>query len=284
LLYSVAATTTTPPYISPYLIDITSGSNDSDPDDSAITGYDFVTGLGSPRANYLVPALASLPISADFSVSITPASIFLPTLTFDGTGSPSVSWNATYDIAINRFGGFADPVDLSASVSPSSSSASLNQLSGDSYILSFAGSPSGSAQTYSFMVTGTDFGNVLANPTRTAPASLVVNGPPTSMYVARPWGTQGWSVVSGKTLQVQVKLLDNFGHAVPGATVYVIFYLNGSPTRIAGTTADSTGTATFTAVFDSHGVPPGAYSIKVSSVTAPGLTWDGRTPANGYTK
>jgi hypothetical protein len=63
-----------------------------------------------------------------------------------------------------------------------------------------------------------------------------------------------------------------------------MFYLNGAPYRVAGATADSTGTATYTAVFDSHGVPPGTYSIKVTSVTAAGLTWDGTTPANSYTQ
>jgi subtilase family serine protease len=39
--------------------DITSGSNGSGPNTSATTGYDFVTGLGSPLANQLVPYLAS---------------------------------------------------------------------------------------------------------------------------------------------------------------------------------------------------------------------------------
>jgi hypothetical protein len=79
-------------------------------------------------------------------------------------------------------------------------------------------------------------------------------------------------------------LRDNFGQSVPGATVYVMFYLNGSPYRSAGTTTDSTGTATFTAVFNSHGVPSGTYRIAVTSVTAAGLTWDGQTPPNSYTQ
>jgi hypothetical protein len=119
---------------------------------------------------------------------------------------------------------------------------------------------------------------------RTAPARLLVEAAPSAVYVTRPCGTQGWSVVSGKYLQVQVMLLDNFGHAVPSATVSVMFYLNGSAYRMATTTADSTGTATFTAVFNSHGVPPGTYSIKVTGITAAGLTWDGKTPANSYTQ
>ena len=59
-LYSLAATGTTPPNVNTALFnDIISGSNGSDPDDFAIPGYDFVTGLGSPVASQLVPTLTS---------------------------------------------------------------------------------------------------------------------------------------------------------------------------------------------------------------------------------
>jgi subtilase family serine protease len=50
----------TPPTInSNYLHDIILGSDGGDPDDVAGLGYDFVTGLGSPVANNLAPALSS---------------------------------------------------------------------------------------------------------------------------------------------------------------------------------------------------------------------------------
>jgi subtilase family serine protease len=42
---------------SSYFFDITSGNNGPDADDSAIAGYDLVTGLGSPAAGGLVPVL-----------------------------------------------------------------------------------------------------------------------------------------------------------------------------------------------------------------------------------
>jgi hypothetical protein len=58
-LYSIAATSRMPPHITAaYLNDIASGSDGGDADDLAIPGYDFVTGLGSPVANNLVPALS----------------------------------------------------------------------------------------------------------------------------------------------------------------------------------------------------------------------------------
>jgi subtilase family serine protease len=39
--------------------DITTGENGADPDDYAFSGYDLVTGLGSPKANELVSALTA---------------------------------------------------------------------------------------------------------------------------------------------------------------------------------------------------------------------------------
>jgi subtilase family serine protease len=44
---------------STYLVDITAGNDGGDVDDYAVAGYDLVTGLGSPVANNLVPALAT---------------------------------------------------------------------------------------------------------------------------------------------------------------------------------------------------------------------------------
>lgn len=61
-VYSVAAPpNTTPPYKSvnsANFFDVTSGSNGSDPDDSAFPGYDLATGVGSPVAGGVVRALA----------------------------------------------------------------------------------------------------------------------------------------------------------------------------------------------------------------------------------
>lgn len=53
-LYTAAGT---PDVINSNFIDITTGNNGPDLDDNAIPGYDLVTGLGSPAAVNLVPAL-----------------------------------------------------------------------------------------------------------------------------------------------------------------------------------------------------------------------------------
>ena len=54
-LYSLAGSA--PNINSVYFLDISGGNNGADPDDYAVTGYDLVTGLGSPMAAALVPSL-----------------------------------------------------------------------------------------------------------------------------------------------------------------------------------------------------------------------------------
>ena len=63
-------------------LDITSGSNGSDPDDLSVVGYDLVTGLGSPLATGLIPALATPP------VVIAPANV---TVACDASLKPSIN-------------------------------------------------------------------------------------------------------------------------------------------------------------------------------------------------
>jgi subtilase family serine protease len=55
-LYNIAGTTGSSGYTTNFH-DITSGSNGN----SALSGYDLVTGIGSPQANKLIPALVSAP-------------------------------------------------------------------------------------------------------------------------------------------------------------------------------------------------------------------------------
>jgi subtilase family serine protease len=57
VFYSLAGTA--PNINSGNFIDIASGNNGSDPDDAAVAGYDLVTGLGSPAAAKLIPALGT---------------------------------------------------------------------------------------------------------------------------------------------------------------------------------------------------------------------------------
>ncbi|MGH7145586.1 MAG: S8 family serine peptidase [Planctomycetota bacterium] len=77
-----------------------------------------------------------------------------------------------------------------------------------------------------------------------------------------------------------VRLVDGSNNPLPGATVYMYIYINGTHSGSPYGTTDSTGQFTFTL----QGVPAGAITCKVVSVVGPGLTWDGTSPVGSVTK
>jgi subtilase family serine protease len=102
-LYSAAASSTYP--INPICFhDITSGNNGTHPDDYAIAGYDLVTGLGSPVANGLVPALSggSPAPTPNFALAVSPSS---QTVTVGGS--------TTYTVTVSPSGQYSGTVGLS---------------------------------------------------------------------------------------------------------------------------------------------------------------------------
>jgi hypothetical protein len=140
--------------------------------------------------------------------------------------------------------------------------------------------------TYTLTVAGTGDG-VLSGVTRNASSTLVVLSAPTTVSVVTPSGTIGYGTQGGtsgtKDLTIAVKLLNNFGQPVAGATVGNTLTLTSSTgtTTYSGTAqTGSNGMVTFIL----RNAPAGDYSVRVTRVTATGLAWDGLTPANGYTK
>jgi subtilase family serine protease len=270
LLYAVAASGTYPPYINPaYFNDMTSGSNGSDPDDFAVVGYDYVTGLGSPVANNLVPALTNLLVTPDFYLSVSPVSATIP-----ATGGM-----ASYTVAITPIG-FADTVNLSVTGLPAGANATFNpNPATNSSILTVtlgAGSATGS---YPLTITGVDTSNSAL--TRSAAANLTVSSGPTTVSVASiTYAVSGGNKHTPATLHVTVAVEDSLGKPVAGASVSIELYLNRSPYGSANGTTLSNGTVTFS----DASAPLGTYTTTVSSVTASGLTWDGITPSNSYSK
>jgi BNR repeat-like domain len=221
----------------------------------------------------------------DFSLSVSPVSISVPALVVaNGTGTPS--WKATYAIDINRAGGFSDPVNLSVGP-PAGATAAFNPASAvDSSTLTITGLDRTKPDTYNLTITGTDSGGLLSDPSRTAPATLIVSSSPTTVSVVSPSGTIGYGTTGGSTgtknLTVTVALLDNFAQPAPSATVSSTLTLTSS----SGTTpyyATGTTGADGTVTFILRNAPAGYYSCKVTAVTASGLTWDGLTPPNSYT-
>lgn len=159
-IYRVAGTA---PTLDPtHFFDISSGQNGTDPDDISVTGYDLVTGLGSPVATGLVPALAALaPASPDFVVSMTPNS---------RTVAPGGS--TTFTVTVTAVAGFSGQVGLVVSGLPNGATATPNpnSISGSgSYTVTVTTSATTPAGNYAISVTGTS-----GALTHTASANLVV--------------------------------------------------------------------------------------------------------------
>jgi subtilisin len=83
-----------------------------------------------------------------------------------------------------------------------------------------------------------------------------------------------------KHLNITVTVNDNLGNVVSGASVSINLSRNGSVVGSGSGTTGSSGTVTF--VYSN--APPGTYSTEVTNVVAVGLSWDGNTPANSFTK
>ncbi len=160
-IYSVAGTA--PVINAANLYDITSGSNGPDTDDQAVTGYDLVTGVGSPVAPGLVPALIALaPQAPDFSISATPSS---QAVTQGGATS--------YTINIGSIEGFSGAVTLTVSGLPSDATASFTvnpvTASGSSTLSITAGATTG---TFTLTITGTS-----GSLTHSTTATLIIGNP-----------------------------------------------------------------------------------------------------------
>jgi hypothetical protein len=210
----------------------------------------------------------------DFTLSVTPPSATVP----------SAGGTANYSLSIGQILGFSATVNLSIAGLPFGATFTPQQATVPSTPTLTVSIPAGTAVgTYPLNITGTapsDGGTL----TRAATTTLNVLLNPTAVYVALPSGANGYSVSGGKNnsanLYVQVLLTNNFANPVSGASVSTTLYLNGSTYGSASATTDSIGTATFVA----RNAPAGSYTTKVTAVTATGLTWDGKTPANSYTK
>ena len=137
--------------------DITSGSNGF----SATTGYDLVTGIGSPNGQALVDALAGTGTTAGFSLSANPTSV---SVAQGASGTSTITSTVT--------GGFNTAVVLSASGQPSGVTVSFNPTSitgnGTSTMTMAVGSTV-TPGTFTITVTGT-----AGSTTHTTTVSLTV--------------------------------------------------------------------------------------------------------------
>jgi subtilisin len=81
-------------------------------------------------------------------------------------------------------------------------------------------------------------------------------------------------------LYITVQVEDDLGNPVAGASFTSAIYLNG---RIYGALSGRTD-AGGSGVLRITRAPAGTYRTRITALTATGLTWDGVTPENGFTK
>ena len=139
--------------------DITSGNAGTY---SAVTGFDLVTGWGSPKPA-LITALAGGTQTAGFTLSASPGSV---TIAQGGSGSSTITSTVT--------GGFNSGVALSASGQPSGVTIGFNPTSitgNGASTMSINVASSTAAGTYTITVTGTGGGQ-----THTTTVTLMVTG------------------------------------------------------------------------------------------------------------
>lgn len=158
--------------------DVTSGTSGSF---SAVTGYDLVTGWGSPNGNGLITALTG-PISTtpSFTISASPASV---SVVQGSSGTSTISTTVS--------GGFNTAIALTASgqptgVSVSFSSSSIGGPGSGSSSLTMAVASTTVTGTYTITVTGTGGGI-----THTATVSLTVTGPTAGAFTISVSPTSG---------------------------------------------------------------------------------------------
>jgi subtilase family serine protease len=168
--------------------DITSGTSGSY---SAFTGYDLVTGWGSPNGAALINALAPTSTSPTYSLSSSPSSLSV----VQGNSGTSTITSTVVD-------GFDSAVSLTVSGAPTGVTASLSASSitgSGTSTLTLAVASTTATGTYTITVTGVGGGI-----TKTTTVSLTVTAPssgsftiavsPTSGYLDQ--GQSGYGVVT----------------------------------------------------------------------------------------
>ena len=236
--------------------DITSGTSGSY---SAVTGYDLVTGWGSPNGVGLINALAPTSASPAFTIAASPASV---SVVQGSSGTSTISTTVS--------GGFDSAVALSASGQPAGVTATFNPTSiaapgSGSSVLTLTVASTVATGTYTITVTGsgdsiTHTATVSLTVTATATPAFTLAASPTSVSV-----TQGKSGTSTITTTVS-----------GGFSSAVALTASGQPTGVTATfsptsiAAPGSGTSTLTLAVASTTVA-GTYTITVTG-TGGGIT------------
>src|ERR1044071_277357 len=152
VLYSLAQGSTSTPYAvnGTYFYDVSQGNNGGY---DAGLPYDFVTGVGSPVATTLIPALApstQTTNSSDFSISVSP-----------GSSNVKAGSSASYSVTVTGSGGFTGTVNFTITGLPSGASASFSPASvagSGKTTLRITTSPASQRGSYQLTITGNSTG------------------------------------------------------------------------------------------------------------------------------
>jgi subtilase family serine protease len=208
--------------------DITSGSNGY----PAVTGYDMVTGWGSPNGPTLISTLTGA-AAASFTLSDSPSSL---SIAEGGSG--------TSTITVTDLNGFSGSVSLAASGLPSGVTAAFspNPTSGTS-VLTLTASATATTGSATVTVTGTS-GSIVATTTlaltvtATATPNFTISASPASLTVKQ--GSNGTSTIT-------ITSVDSFNSATTLSA-------SGLPTGV-------------TAAFSTNPVTPPANGSATSTLT-----------------
>jgi subtilase family serine protease len=161
--------------------DITSGTSGSF---SAVTGYDLVTGWGSPNGTGLINALAPTSTSPNFSISASPGSV---SVVQGGNGASTITTAVT--------GGFNSAIALSATGQPTGVTVSfvptpIAAPGSGSSTMSIAVASTTATGSYTITVTGTggaitQTATVNLTVTAVAAGNFTLSASPTSLTITR---------------------------------------------------------------------------------------------------
>lgn len=205
--------------------DITSGTSGSY---SAVTGYDLVTGWGSPTPALVNTLAGTQTQTPDFTIAANPGAL---TVAPGSNGSSSIS--------ISAVGGFSSSVALSASNLPSGVTVAFNptSISGSTTSTATFTVASGTAAgTYSITITGTS-GNLSHSTTvnltvSSTQSSYTISASPTSLTISR--GSSGSTTIT-------------LSGTVTGAVTFSASGMgNGETVSFSPSSLSSAGTTTMT--------------------------------------
>ena len=222
--------------------DITSGNNGGF---HAVTGYDLVTGWGSPTGPSLVGDFSGSTTTPGFVLAAYPPN---PSMTQDSS--------VTTAITVNPLNGFANSIDLTVSALPTGVTASFSPPSTTSgSTLTFTSSGTATIGTATVTISGTD-----GTLTQTTTVNLLVGNPPQASVSP---GTVTFGAVVPLGSQAQALTVTNAVNSI---------LLTYSLTAYASTDGSCSGTAPAWLTAAASGTVNGGQSASASITVTPGAS------------